>query len=194
MAAIIPAREKIGIRTDSLKYREKSFTLIELVVVIGILAVAAGIIMPSLENLSPRYRLISGARYLASKVEMLMDEAVSDGRTLYITYDLNNHAYWFFVPVVLTETGAVSIPAEDLMPNAMPENVKIKRLKFPDGSVYSSGVHSVEFNALRTEGTHVVVLENEQEKQISVKVNAYSGIVSFFEEEIEFHEYTEEGE
>lgn len=172
--------------------RERAFTLIELVVVVAILAIATAVVAINLVNVTPTARLRSDARTIGSRIEMLMDEAVSRGRTIYIYYDLSSdpQKYYTYVPARYDKDG-VRHDAVALSPRLISPGIKIKYVRLPDSGTVSSGVYSVEFNPLRTEGTHIVCLEASNEKIISIKANVFSGVVSYFESEIRFREYTD---
>jgi len=170
--------------------REKGFTLIEVVTVALIIAIGAAIVLPNLSNITPEYKLRGAASKLGSQIEFIMDYAVSSGRTLFLYYDLEENSYRIYEPPHVNEEGE-EVEGAYLDPEILPDQVHIRRIILPSGEGATSGNVFIEFNPIRTEGTHIVSIQYEDKKVLSVKANSFSGIVSYFEGETDFLRYEE---
>lgn len=169
---------------------ENGFTLIEIVVVVAIIALAALIVTPNLVNVTPKYKLRSAATKLGSKIEFIMDQAVSTGRTYFLYYDLDQNSYRIYLPPYVNEEGE-EVEGEFLTPEVLPEQVHLRRVLLPGGEGATSGRIFIEFNPVRTEGAHIATVQFEEGNALSVKANSFSGIVSYFEGETDFLKYEE---
>jgi len=69
------------------------FTLIEVGVVILILGIIASFVVPNFQN-SSHAKLVSHIRRLAVSFRAVRAQAILDGRTYRLVYDLSEHKYW----------------------------------------------------------------------------------------------------
>ncbi|MFG0317859.1 MAG: prepilin-type N-terminal cleavage/methylation domain-containing protein [Planctomycetota bacterium JB042] len=86
-------------------HRARGMTLIELVVVVGLIGVLFGIVFFRLDFMLPGQRLKSSARQVASHLEQAFNYAVVSGKPVRFEYDLENRAYRFIHPFELEEDG-----------------------------------------------------------------------------------------
>lgn len=63
------------------------FSLVEMLVVLAILALAAGISLPSIRGIVPTYRLNAAAEAVAGEITLLRTEAVRTGRATRLVFD-----------------------------------------------------------------------------------------------------------
>ncbi|RLA97333.1 MAG: prepilin-type cleavage/methylation domain-containing protein [Deltaproteobacteria bacterium] len=89
-------------RQDSLKIQanksekilnEKGITLIEIMVVIGILAIVSAFAYPNFKNWLPGYRLKQAARNLFSDMQKVRMNAIKRGINMAIVFDTTNNRY-----------------------------------------------------------------------------------------------------
>jgi type IV fimbrial biogenesis protein FimT len=84
-----------------MRQRQRGFTLIELIIVIGILAIAMAIAIPNIINWLPNYRLKSAVRNLHSAAMKAKSEAVKRNENCALTFNQliagTNKAYVVFV-------------------------------------------------------------------------------------------------
>jgi Tfp pilus assembly protein FimT len=71
----------------------KGYTLVELLVVIGIIIIAALIAFPHLGNWIPRLKLSNTTRDVISDLRLARQYAVSQNRQFRVTFDVNNEQY-----------------------------------------------------------------------------------------------------
>jgi general secretion pathway protein H len=130
---------------------EAGFTLIELVVVLGILAVTAAIAMPSLSRPAGDATLIATARQIASGMRIAQGSAIRDNADRVLTVDLASRRFW-----VAGVTAPASIASGIVVDIALPERELVTaskaRMRFhPDGSASGGSI------ILRAAGRSIVV-------------------------------------
>lgn len=67
--------------------RAAGFTLVEMLVVLAILALAAGISLPSLRGIVPAHRLNAAAEAVAGEIALLRNEALRTGQAARLVFD-----------------------------------------------------------------------------------------------------------
>jgi prepilin-type N-terminal cleavage/methylation domain-containing protein len=71
----------------------RGFTLVELGLVILILGILVGFVVPRFQDRS-HAELVSQIRRLAVTFRFLREQAILDGRTYRLVYDVSDHRYW----------------------------------------------------------------------------------------------------
>ncbi len=166
------------------------FTLIELVVVIMILGVLSSVTLPSLQGVSPKYRLRAAARSVSSQIHLVHSLASTIGKQYALHYNLEDRYLWIVLPPGEEDDPDLALEdREHLGRVLMPDHVQIERVILPDGSYEDSSQIDVIVDTKTSEGSHIVYLRNEDESLICVKFNALLGIVDYSSEEEEFAEY-----
>ncbi|HNS00662.1 MAG TPA: prepilin-type N-terminal cleavage/methylation domain-containing protein [Planctomycetota bacterium] len=167
--------------------RGRGFTLFELLVVLVVVGLIAGIGLPRLEALSPKYSLRAAARAIATELEYVRSTGVFQCRTYGMRYDIGRNVYYMVLP---PEEDAGDIPFEDwpissgMRPPAL---IAIKAVVLADNSVFEGDdIADVVIDPLGAAGSHVVILTNTEGQVLSVKFNALTGTVDFFNEEVGF--------
>lgn len=94
-----------GFARSSTSPGDAGFTLIEIGLVILIIGVMLGLIVPRLRDRS-HYELVSHARKLAVTFRFLRNEAILNGRTYRLNYDLNQQRYWVTSAEVVDDLSA----------------------------------------------------------------------------------------
>lgn len=167
--------------------RDRGFTLIELLVVLVVVGLIAGIGIPRLETLSPKYSLRSAARTIATELEYVRSTGIFQHKTYGMRYDIGLDVYYMVLP---PEEDAAEIPFEEWPispPMRLPALVTIKAVVLADNSVFEGDdIADVLIDPLGAAGSHVVILENIDGRILSVKFNALTGTVDFFNEEVGF--------
>ncbi len=87
-------------RLHKIRLGNQGFTLVELMIVVGILAVLGAVALPMITSTMPKYRLRSAARELVIDFKKAKVEAVKRNRTVVIEFigvDTQNGSYRLFV-------------------------------------------------------------------------------------------------
>jgi len=105
-------------------HRRRAFTLIELMVVILMIAVMAGVIVPAYNHFFAKAQFEQAARQVQDIFSFAREQAIIHNTTVTVTYDAGNHAF--------TAQVAPSQPQTDL-PVALANTVN------PDGTSAQSG-------------------------------------------------------
>ena len=171
-----------------MKASKKGFTLIELVVVMGLMGLLLMMVVPRMDGLMPKYALQGAARDIAAHIDMARSASIGRGVRVALFYRIDDGTYQLFAPG-LEEDGPGEGPW-DLHPVGPPEELP-KGVRFrgiqPMGIDYmDSGELAVRFDPLAIDGSHIVVLENDQGTIVSVKYNAIIGISDFVDGEAQF--------
>ncbi|MFN0060398.1 MAG: Tfp pilus assembly protein FimT/FimU [Planctomycetota bacterium] len=169
---------------------QRGFTLLEMILVITILGALMAMVLPSLEGISPKYRLRSAARTVGSSINWAKSLAGGLAKTHVLHYDLETQQFWIIQPPRFDQDPEMPYDERDtFLPTDLPEHIKIKHVVMPDGTVHDSGGVDVPVDSLGYFGSHIVVLINEDERLLSVKYNALVGAVDFTEGEARFSEF-----
>jgi prepilin-type N-terminal cleavage/methylation domain-containing protein len=165
----------------------RGFTLLELLIVLVVIGLVAGVGIPRLERLSPKYSLRAAAREIASKLEYLRSTSIFQRKTFGMRYDLARATYSFILP---PEEDAADKPFEEWpTTNAvrLPTLVSIKAVVLADNSVFEGDeIVDVMIEPLGVAGSHAVILQDTEGHILSAKFNALTGTVDFFGEEVGF--------
>ncbi|MBI4878238.1 MAG: hypothetical protein HY812_01065 [Planctomycetes bacterium] len=156
-------------------------TLVELVVVVGLIGVMFGVVFLRLDTLLPTSRLKSSARKLGSHVEQAFNHAVVSGRQIRFEYDIGAGAYRFFFPFELEEDG-ITIKGEGETPlldwEYLADTIRIQDVRLGEGDLITSGQVFVTFEPRGIATGHVVHLTKEgSESFYSVLVSPLLGYV-----------------
>jgi len=175
--------------TDHLPARrraaEQGFSLIELIVVIGLLGLIVLVGMPALDDWLERYRVRSAAQNLAADMQLQRMRAVSRNRQFRIAFDAANSQYTLF-----ESDGGGGWTTIDPTANTLPQGVTFSstlgdpiQLSFagnpdvaifhPDGSVND-----------RLAQDNAVFLTNIRGEAFRVTVNQVTGRVQVLEGEV----------
>jgi len=175
------------------KYTSYGFTLIELTVVLVIIAMLFSMVLPNLEGLSPTFQLRALGRSMGSTMEQAQSEAIVQGGKFGIRYDLDKKKYGLLLPLNYMQddkdSGASNTEREILRVFELEEGLKINAIILPDGKRITTGQKDIDLSSLGAVGSHIVEIENSDNKKMWIKFNGFTGIVSLSETEIAFHKY-----
>ncbi len=175
----------------------RGFTMVELVIVLVILGIIFSFAAPRLGGLTPKYRLRSYSRQVASSIEKARVSAIVRGRTTGIRYvldDIESQGCHIVPPAPLDFPEQPLDHRDPLSPIVPPPGVRIRGVLLPGGGgEITSGVVNVGFSPAGTTGSHIVILEakldDETTSVIAIKYNSISGILDYYNEPVDFQHY-----
>lgn len=145
----------------------RHFTLIELMITVGLMAMAFALILPLAEGSTPTYRLRAAARQVGGAIEVTHSEAVASRRPFAVVYDFNNNTIFTIVPVerpiegqddktqwVLDEND----PESYTPPEELPKNVVLESVQTAEGEAFQGGQRIIRFDPGSTRGSHIVTI------------------------------------
>jgi general secretion pathway protein H len=159
----------------------RGFTLIELMVVLGLLGLMFGVVFLRLDGMVPATRLRAGARELASHLEMSRNHAVVSGKTVVVQYDLASARYRAYMPYELATDGITVLgdgetSVFDWMD--LPDEIEIQDVRIGDGDALDQGIVTVTFEPRGIATGHTVHLRKaDTDRSYSVMVSPLMGYV-----------------
>ncbi len=183
-------------RDRSLK--SAGFTLIELALVLIIISVLVAMVVPNLDNLSPKYKLRAGAREIAATIEKCRSQSALKRKTYSLVYDLDEDSYWILLPQELDEYGEpLETERKPILPKRrLPSRVEMVEVVTADNESTTTGQVQLDFSPFGNTGSHIVSLrygdEDDDKLKIWVRANAFLGFTTFHHQEIQFAEYEAE--
>ena len=167
--------------------REAGFTLIEVTMVLVIVGIMLAFVLPRVDSMSPKYALRAAARELGATIDSARASAVTTGMTTGILYDLANNRYQLFGSGNGDDEAYGRGPGpRGLWPaggsQTLPGNVRFLSIVRADTpAAQQSGQLAVFFDPLSLDGSHIIVLGNENGQIFSVKYNALLSIADYSE-------------
>jgi type II secretion system protein H len=123
----------------------KSFSLIEMLVVLAILAVAAGAIIPRIGHSLERHELEQAAGRFAHLARTVRELAAARQETYILGLDLNRGAYSVGVISEKNKNEIQKVQASWLKSGRWSEEVKMAEFKAPEGVPATRGVQEIRF-------------------------------------------------
>jgi type IV fimbrial biogenesis protein FimT len=146
--------------------KDAGFTLLELMIVIGLIAILAGIALPNIISWLPDYRLRNAARQLQSTVELARLRAVKENAPVVIQFNTLNDSYTAFVDNGAGNTGNWVRDADEAI---------VKNGSLPAGAdMYNTtfGAARVGFNGRGIPSTAgSVYVRNDQNGYMGISLN-----------------------
>lgn len=147
-------------------------TLMELMVVIAIIGIMAGIATPNIIGWLPGYRLRSAARDIVSCMQLAKLRAVKENARVVVIFDHLNDKYEAFVDNVPSEGNWVLDSAEAIvMQKTMPAGIDIQ--SFPSTTAYTFGFNS---RGLSASGGDTVQIKNNKSNYRRIIINIAGNI------------------
>jgi len=171
--------------------RRAGFSLVELILVVALMMLAASAIAVNLDTIVPQARIESGARMLASDIAAARASAIAQGLSYWIEYDLRENSYRIATP--FRKSGGImpyqKSRLDDVMDEEervttnwkpMPAEVRIASIR-AGTNVYTSGVHRIEMRPNGNTIEHVIQLvRTNPPSNFYLLVQGLTGFVQFF--------------
>ncbi len=177
--------------------RRSGLTLIELIAVCVIVSVVMGIAAVRLDFLLPKYRLRGAGRDVAAVLRQARARATSTGKEVFVEIDLSRGAYWMFVAFPrLLEDGREAEPKafeyQRVFPKQLPEGVEFVDVVFGARDRVDRGVARVRLGPFGSSSLTIVNLKNRDGLELAVKMNGFTGFISFYDEHKDADELLED--
>jgi prepilin-type N-terminal cleavage/methylation domain-containing protein len=183
--------------TPAVRARHRGgFTLVELLAVIIVIGLIAGVIAVDFRAIVPRARLYAAGRDIAATISGARSDAISRNSEFRIVYDLDEEMYYISSP--FRPGGGLALLEEERMilkRTWLPDDVFFSHLVV-DGVEYDEGQVFVRFDALGRASDHTVTLGQSGLGRIpaiySIEVLPLTGLVRFHYEDFRREPVTED--
>jgi len=183
--------------------REGGFTLIELVAVVVLLGAMMAVVVTRMDHLVPEYRLRGAAREVAAALRLGKARAAATGKEVYLEVDLPKGRYWLLAAFPRkeaveqaveekTEIDAKAYAYEAVLDQDLPEGVEFVDLIFSEREKVTDGRTRIRLSPFGSSSHTIVNLRNRDDREISVKLNGFTGAVSFYDHRKEAEELIED--
>jgi prepilin-type N-terminal cleavage/methylation domain-containing protein len=185
---------------SSAQRRRAGFTLVELIVVVMIIGLIATVTVTRLDFLVPKYRLRGAAREVGSVLGLGKAHAAANGKDVYFEVDLSKGRFWLLAPFPKLEAGdegrfvveARPLEYQPIFDRTLPEGTQITDVILGSRNGTTSGFARVRLSALGASSHVILNLRNEDGKEIAVKMNGFTGLISYVEGRLEAEELLED--
>jgi prepilin-type N-terminal cleavage/methylation domain-containing protein len=173
------------------------FTLVELMIVVVIVGLMAGLAVTRMDFLVPKYRLRGAAREVAGAFKQARSRAVGTGKDVYVELDLPRGQYW-----ILVAFPKPAEPGEAVDPKAL-EYQPMQQQTLPDGVRFVDAIQGakdrVETGRARLKvspfgsSMHMIVnLKNTDDREMALRMNGLTGAVTFHEGRLDAEDLLED--
>ena len=179
--------------TAQAHHRKSGFTLVELLAVVTIMGMMAGVVAWSWAASLPRAELNSTVHDIAAAVSGARSDAIARNGEFRIYYDLDANSYRVVSPY-RSGGGLAQTDEERVIVKRVrfPESIDMKRVTI-DGLQYDSGTVFVTFDPLGSATGHTVsLLQAPNETPATVEVLPLTGLIRFHYDEYERPTMTED--
>jgi prepilin-type N-terminal cleavage/methylation domain-containing protein len=180
--------------------RSGGFTLIEMLAVVIIVAVMMLVAVGRMDFLLPEYRLRSAARELGALMKQGRARAAATGKDVYLVIDLSRDSYHLLVAIQqeaeedLEEGEEPVFLYEPAFPTTLPEGVDLVDVIFGGRNKVAEGTARVRFSALGASSHTIVNFKEQGGDELAVKLNGFTGHLSFYGEYTDADELLEDEE
>ncbi|MBV8882220.1 MAG: prepilin-type N-terminal cleavage/methylation domain-containing protein [Planctomycetaceae bacterium] len=178
-----------GSSTSPSRSAQAGFTLVELIAVVVIVGLIAMVTVTRLDFLVPKYRLRGAARDVGSVLGLGKAHAASNGKDVYFEVDLARGTYWLLAAFpkqepgddVRTDVRARPLEYQPVFERELPEGVQFTDIVLGDKDKANMGRARARLSALGSSSHLILNMRNDEGKEISVKMNGFTGLITYVE-------------
>ena len=165
------------------------FTLIELIVVVVIVGLMAMITVTKLDFLVPKYRLRGAARDVGSVLGLGKAHAAANGKDVYFEVNLAQGEYWLLAPFpkaepgddAMTDVSSRPLEYQAIFQRSLPDGIQFTDVILGDKDRSNNGISRARLSALGASAHIILNMKNDEGREMSVKLNGFTGIISYVE-------------
>jgi prepilin-type N-terminal cleavage/methylation domain-containing protein len=169
--------------------RQGGFTLVELIAVVVIVGLIAMVTVTRLDFLLPKYRLRGAAREVGSLLGVGKAHAAAQGKDVYFEVDLAQGRYWLLAAFPKQEPGddiRVSVESrpleyQQIFDRTLPDGVQFTDVVLGDKDKVNNGRSRARLSALGSSQHLILNMRNDEGKEMSVKMNGFTGVITYVE-------------
>lgn len=161
---------------------QHGFTLLELALVLLIIGLFSTLTLPYVSGMGGN-KLDASARRLAGVTKYLYNEAALTGREHRLLFNLDRQS---FEGQSVEDSGQVVAMTGSGGAYSLPSSVRFKDVQIPGRGKYTEGEHSSRILPVGWMDETVVHLQSEGGKQLTLRMNPYTGLTEVFEGYREF--------
>lgn len=170
-------------------YSQNGFTLIELMVVLGIVGLIMGVAVVGLDSLTPTSQLNASARELAAALALAHNRAVTLGKPVAIHYNFDKKYYRLLIPS--KHNPKVMQPTKSWK---LSDGVYYDDIMVTGYRVQKQGWLEIKISPLGFVPAHVVHLAHQKGGKVTLEVNPITGLVKIWDGYQMFHFLVKDGE
>ena len=166
------------------------------VLIIGLLL---GLATTRMDFMVPKYRVRAAAREVASVLKQGKARAAAQGRDIYFEVDLAKGSYWLLAPFPKEDpyadprqVAARPLEYQPVFVRALPDGVHFIDVILGDKDKATSGRMRVRLSAFGASSHVILNLINDDQNVISLKMNGFTGMISYLDERQDAEELLED--
>jgi hypothetical protein len=169
-----------------------------MMVVVLIVGLMVGVSAVRMDQMVPKYRLRGAARGVGALMTQARARAAATGKDVFFEVDLSKSRSWLLAafPKPLEpgedETKPRPLIYEQVLHQELPEDVQVVDVVLGPSERIENGRARVRLSPFGSSGHVIVNLKNKEDRWMSVRLNGFTGALSFADERRDAEELLED--